>query len=75
MVFLSGASFPNQIFPPVLKQIAEFLPLTHVVTLLQGLWFGEAWGAHLTEVLVLASVLVVGVIVSARFFSWEVVWV
>lgn len=71
MVFLSGASFPSQIFPPALKQIAGFLPLTYVVTLLQGLWLGEAWGAHITEVLVLAAVLVVGVVVSARLFRWK----
>ncbi len=71
MFFLSGATFPMSLFPPILKQISEFLPLTHAVSLLQGLWFGDAWGAHLTDVLVLAALLVVGVVVSARFFRWK----
>jgi ABC-2 type transport system permease protein len=71
MFFLSGATFPMYFFPPALKQIAEFLPLTHAVSLLQGLWFGDAWGAHLTDVLVLAACLVVGAVVSARVFRWR----
>jgi ABC-2 type transport system permease protein len=58
-------------FPPALKQIAEFLPLTHAVSLLQGLWFGETLGTHLTDVLVLAASLVVGVVVPVRFFRWK----
>jgi ABC-2 type transport system permease protein len=71
MMFLSGATFPSQMFPPALKQVTQFLPLTHVVTLLQGMWLGNAWGSHLLEVVVLASLLVVSVIVSARFFRWR----
>jgi ABC-2 type transport system permease protein len=71
MFFLSGATFPSSLFPPTLKEISLFLPLTHAVNLLQGLWFGEAWSAHITEVLVLSGVLVVGAIISARFFRWK----
>lgn len=71
MFFLSGGTFPMYFFPPALKQFAEFLPLTHAVSLLQGLWFGDAWGAHLADVLVLAACLVVGAVVSARFFRWK----
>lgn len=71
MLFLSGATFPSQLFPSALKQVTQFLPLTHVVTLLQGLWLGNGWGSHIKEVIVLASLLVVSVIVSARFFHWR----
>lgn len=71
MFFLSGATIPMSFFPPALKQITQFLPLTHAVSLLQGLWFGDAWGAHLTDGLVLAACLVVGVVASARFFRWK----
>lgn len=71
MLFLSGASIPLQEFPEALRSFSKFLPLTHVVSLLQGLWFGEAWGKHLTEVAVLVGMLVIGVAVSARTFRWE----
>lgn len=58
-------------FPKTLRLVSRMLPLTYVVDLLQGLWFGEAWGNHLTEVAVLAVMLVVGVAMSAKTFRWE----
>jgi hypothetical protein len=42
-----------------------------VVNLLRGLWIGEAWSLHLTEVIVLVILLVVGVMVSIKTFRWE----
>jgi len=71
MLFLSGASIPLQEMPQSIRSFSKFLPLTHVVSLLQGLWFGEPWGDHVTEVTVLAGILVVGVIVAAKTFRWE----
>lgn len=72
MLILSGAAgFPREVLPDAAQKAANFLPLTYVVNLLSGLWAGDAWGAHLTDVLVLAAVLLVGVLVSVRTFRWE----
>jgi ABC-2 type transport system permease protein len=71
MLFLSGAGFPRELLPETIIKISRFLPLTYVVTLLRGLWIGEAWNKHVTDVLVLAGVLVVGVVVSIKTFRWE----
>ena len=71
MLFLSGAGFPRELLPETIIKISRFLPLTYVVTLLRGLWIGETWSQHITDVLVLAGVLVVGVIVSIKTFRWE----
>ncbi len=71
MIFLSGATIPLEAMQGAMKQYIKVLPLTHAVGLLRGLWLGEAWGRHLTEVAVLASLLVVGVLVSLRTFRWE----
>jgi len=71
MVFLCGAFIPSQILPETVRQFAEVLPLTHVVTLLRGLWMGDGWGEHLKEVGILAGLMVVCVIVSAKTFRWE----
>ena len=70
-LFLSGATFPKEMFPPIVRTINKALPMTHVVTLLQGLWFGNPWSRHLVEVAVLVGLLVVGVFVSAKAFRWE----
>jgi ABC-2 type transport system permease protein len=71
MMFLSGAGFPRELLPEGVRKFSTFLPLTYVVTLLRGLWIGESWGMHVTEIVVLASMLVVGVLISAVTFRWE----
>jgi ABC-2 type transport system permease protein len=71
MLFLSGAGFPRELLPEGVRRFSAFLPLTYVVTLLRGLWIGESWGMHVTEAVVLASMLVVGVVISALTFRWE----
>lgn len=71
MLFLSGAAMPREIMPKTVQQVSEYLPLTHVVVFLRGLWFGDPWGKHMTNVAVLVGVLVIGVLISARTFRWE----
>jgi ABC-2 type transport system permease protein len=71
MLFLSGAGFPRELLPETIKKISAYLPLTYVVNLLRGLWIGESWSLHITEVIVLVALLVVGVVISIRTFRWE----
>ena len=43
MLFLSGAAMPRFIMPEFVQQIAEVLPLTHVVVLIEDLWLHGTW--------------------------------
>jgi ABC-2 type transport system permease protein len=71
MMFLSGSAIPLETMPEGVRNVSRFIPLTHVVTLLKGLWFGGGWGEYLTEVGILIGLLVIGMAVSARTFRWE----
>jgi ABC-2 type transport system permease protein len=71
MLILSGAAWPRELMPGAVKHISDFIPLTYVVNLLRGLWNGEPWGSHLLDIGVLAVMLVLGVVISARTFRWE----
>jgi len=71
MMFLSGATIPLEVLPATVRELARLIPLTYVVTLLRGLWVGEAWSKHLTEAVVLTGLLLVGAAVSAKTFRWE----
>lgn len=71
MLFLSGATIPREVLPESIRQIAQVLPLSHVVTLLRGLWMGDPWEKYLGEVGILAALLIVGVLVSSKTFRWE----
>jgi ABC-2 type transport system permease protein len=71
MLFLSRAGFPLELLPDSLKRISNLLPLTYVVKLLRGLWFGKPLSELWLPILVLGVILVVSSVLAARFFRWE----
>jgi ABC-2 type transport system permease protein len=71
MLFLSGAGFPLELLPASMQRVSNFLPLTYVVRLLRGLWFGVPWSELWLPTLVLGVIMVVCSILAARFFRWE----
>jgi ABC-2 type transport system permease protein len=71
MLGLSGLFFPISALSPALQAVAHALPLTYAVSLLQGIWKGEAWSAHLGDVAALAVVCLVCTALSAKVFRWE----
>jgi ABC-2 type transport system permease protein len=71
MVAISGLFVPVEQLPPALKVVAQVLPLTHVVSLLTGILKGDAWSAHLGDVIALTVISVVCTALSAKVFRWE----
>jgi ABC-2 type transport system permease protein len=71
MIALSGLFVPLESLPPVLHAVARVLPLTYTVSLLQGIWQGDAWSAHVGDVAALAVVFVVCTSLAAKVFRWE----
>jgi len=71
MIAVSGLFIPMESLPPVLHAVARVLPLTYVVPLLQGIWNGDAWWAHVGDVVALAVLFAVCTALSAKVFRWE----
>jgi len=71
MVALSGLFVPAEAMPPTLHTISSVLPLTYAVSLLRGIWAGDAWSAHLGDIGALVLIFVVCTAVSSRIFRWE----
>ncbi len=69
MLFLSGAAGPREMMPESVQKVADFLPLTHVVKLLEGLWLEGTW--NLTSLAFVSVMLLVCLVVSRRTFRWE----
>ena len=67
MLAVSGLFIPRDILPSWLHH----LPLSYAVSLLQGIWVGDAWSAHTGDVVALAITFVVCTALSARVFRWE----
>jgi ABC-2 type transport system permease protein len=71
MLALCGLFIPLDALPPVLHAVARALPLTYAVSLLQGIWKGEAWSAHIGDVAALVVVFAICTALSAKVFRWE----
>jgi len=72
MMFFSGAFIPLDRLPDwIARYISPFLPMTHAVELMQGLWLGTPFSDLTREVFILLGVLCVGLVIAARTFRWE----
>jgi ABC-2 type transport system permease protein len=71
MLGISGLFMPVASMPPVLRAVARVLPTTYAVSLLEGIWKGDAWSAHLGDVTALALAFLVCTALSAKVFRWE----
>jgi ABC-2 type transport system permease protein len=71
MLGLCGLFVPLESLPPALHAVARLLPLTYAVSLLQGIWKGEAWSAHVGDIAALVLVFAICTGLSAKVFRWE----
>jgi len=71
MIALSGLFVPVDALPPALHAVSRALPLTYAVSLMQGIWVGDAWSAHLGDIAALVVIFMVCTALSAKVFRWE----
>lgn len=71
MVAVSGLFVPLAAFSPTFRGIARVLPMTYAVSLLQGIWKGNPWSAHVGDIGALFIVFVICTALSTRIFRWE----
>ena len=71
MLGVSGLFVPVEALPPAMQGLARILPLTYAVSLLKGMWNGDAWSAHLGDGAALVVVFAVCTAVSSKVFRWE----
>ena len=69
MLLLSGAGPPPEVMSPAMQRIADLLPLTHAIRLLQDPWLGFAWTG--TAFAALVGFFVVSAVLALRLFRWE----
>jgi ABC-2 type transport system permease protein len=71
MFGFSGLFTPISVFPPAMRAVSRALPLSYAVSLLQGMWIGEPWSAHIGDVAALALTFVLCTAISTKVFRWE----
>ena len=72
MAFLSGSFGPTSSYPELLQRVADVLPLTYLIDLIENAYLhGETMSSDPTAVAVLVAWGVAGYAVAARRFGWE----
>jgi ABC-2 type transport system permease protein len=71
MLALSGLFVRLDYLPPVLRAVAHVLPLTYAVSLMEGIWNGDGWLAHMGDVAALTALFLIFTAISAKVFRWE----
>jgi ABC-2 type transport system permease protein len=71
MIGVCGLFTPVASLPPALRAVARVVPLTYAVSLLEGIWKGDAWGAHVNDIAALVVAFIVCTALSAKVFRWE----
>jgi ABC-2 type transport system permease protein len=72
LMFFSGVFVPLDMLPGWIRNyISPYLPVTHAVELMQGLWLGTSLSILIQEVFILLGVLCLGLVIAARTFRWE----
>ena len=72
MQFLCGTLFPLEEMPPLLRHMAQMLPLTYFVNALRGAMLGGGGPIeYARDWLILVGCLAAGVLVAVKTFRWE----
>ena len=71
MLAVCGLFFPVEALPPTVRVIARMVPLTYAVSLMKGIWRGDGWLVHATDLGALALTMAVCLAISSRWFRWE----
>ena len=72
MILLAGVFYDDENAPSVIRDIAEAMPLKHLIDGLSGaIVHGEGVADHVTALVALALWAVAGILLAVRGFSWE----
>ena len=72
MMFLSGSTFPVQVFPKWLQKVTEFIPATHLNKGVQGMLVqNETLAQNGRALVALLLTTAVALFVAYRLFRWE----
>jgi len=72
VIFISGVFYDVDNAPQFLRDLAEALPLVHVIEGVSGAMVdGTGVAAHLSDLAVIGVWAALGIVLAVRGFSWE----
>ena len=71
MLIFSGATLPYEVMPEALQRLADFMPLTQGIKLLQATSLGLPIDSVLMPIIVMISLTILCTTIAIKFFRWE----
>ena len=71
MLIFSGATLPYEVMPEALQRLADFMPLTQWIKLLQATSLGLPIDGVLIPIIVMIALTVICTTIAIKFFKWE----
>lgn len=71
MLIFSGTTLPYDVMPPILQRIADVMPMTQGIKLLQATSLGLPVENVVFPIILMVVLAIICIIVSIRFFKWE----
>jgi ABC-2 type transport system permease protein len=70
-LFLSGIAMPVSVMPTIMQRVSEWLPMTHFVNTVQGVWLGNSITSYGFELAIMLGFAIVCWVLAFFFFRWE----
>lgn len=70
-LFLSGIVMPLDNMPQFMQAASQWIPMSYLVNLAQGVWTGNALAQYGMEFIILIGFAIVCTVLALRFFRWE----
>lgn len=71
MLFTSGAAIPRRQFPPWLKELTDWVPLSHLVDALTAVWVGAPLTDQFPSLAILLGIAAVAFPIARKTFRWH----
>jgi ABC-2 type transport system permease protein len=69
MWLIAGTAPPRAVLPSGLRDIGEFIPLTHLVTAIQDPWYGFGWS--MVDLAIIAAIAAIAAVPAVWLFRWD----
>ena len=71
MLIFSGATLPYEVMPETLQKVADVLPLTQGIKMLEASSMGLAMNNLFVPIMAMVVIMIICMVLSVKLFKWE----
>lgn len=71
MLIFSGATLPYEVMPETLQKVADVLPLTQGIKMLEASSMGLTMNNLFVPIMAMIVIMIICMVLSVKLFKWE----